>query len=675
MTLAPALGAPRILMAPPESERTIRGVRRDIAAFLGVAPRGPAFEVTEELAADVDVAQWMLTRVPHRSVPVRVTSWDEYRRHFGSFEGPGRLPYAVSAFFNGGGVAADVVRVVHDHGDALLDLDGRAVGHFDGLNARGGGALGLFARSEGSWGNDVTASMSFQVRPVAFELRSLDQLVVDRAEWVPGGTMLRVLLPGEVEILRYVDSAIEEDEPFRARTHRVLQLESPLPAPPLAIEVVTATLQVVDLDTRFPRDETLVDIGFRADHPRWLARVVIRESTVLWPDIAWAAGTLDLTDVELRAVSLVDDEGNAHLGGGVDRWADIVPEDFFDSSWVPGDERAGDGIQSLAERDDIGLLLAPDLYEPAPLAPLDDVRDQPSLCGPTFAVAVEIVPDLEPSLPLPGLDGLALDPLDSVDRARIVANQRALVEHATWRRDLTVLLDVPPGLSQHRTRTWRTEFDSEFAAAYHPWIDVSTDGDGRDRLVRVNPSAFAAGIIADRERRRGVHVGPANRIAVGAVRTSDDVGRFEHDALHLDGINVFVPQRDGIELTGARTLSRRPMLRQLSVARLMTVLRLSLDREMQWAVFEPNNRALWAEVRRLVHTLLLRYFAAGAFRGTTSKEAFFVRCDRTTMTQNDLDNGRLVCLVGVAPVEPIEYIVLRLALARESGIDITLTTA
>ena len=204
---------------------------------------------------------------------------------------------------------------------------------------------------------------------------------------------------------------------------------------------------------------------------------------------------------------------------------------------------------------------------------------------------------------------------------------------------------------------------------------MSTHDDGRDRLVRVNPSAFAAGIIADRELRLGVHVGPANRIAVGAVRTSDDVAPGQHDALHLDGINVFVPQRDGIGLTGARTLSRRPLLRQLSVARLMTVLRLSLEREMQWAVFEPNNRALWAEVRRLVHTLLLRYFAAGAFRGATSKEAFFVRCDRTTMTQNDLDNGRLVCLVGVAPVEPIEYIVLRLALARESGIDITLTTA
>jgi phage tail sheath protein FI len=82
-------------------------------------------------------------------------------------------------------------------------------------------------------------------------------------------------------------------------------------------------------------------------------------------------------------------------------------------------------------------------------------------------------------------------------------------------------------------------------------------------------------------------------------------------------------------------------------------------------VFEPNNPDLWAEVRRLVHDLLTRFYDAGAFRGETTKDAFFVRCDRTTMTQHDLDSGRLICLVGVAPVEPVEYILIEMALTSD----------
>ena len=164
--------------------------------------------------------------------------------------------------------------------------------------------------------------------------------------------------------------------------------------------------------------------------------------------------------------------------------------------------------------------------------------------------------------------------------------------------------------------------------------------------------------------------GPSNQVAVGPVRVSSAVTREQHDELHPEGVNVFLADRDGIRLTGARTLSRRPELRQLSVARLMTVLRLSLERELDWAVFEPNGDALWAEVRRLVAAYLARLYAAGAFVGATANEAYFVRCDRTTMTQNDLDSGRFVCLVGVAPAEPVEYLVLRLARDRDDTVRI-----
>jgi phage tail sheath protein FI len=102
----------------------------------------------------------------------------------------------------------------------------------------------------------------------------------------------------------------------------------------------------------------------------------------------------------------------------------------------------------------------------------------------------------------------------------------------------------------------------------------------------------------------------------------------------------------------------------------MAVLRLSLEREMDWAVFEPNGEALWGEIRRMVHGFLARLYEAGAFTGATTKEAFFVRCDRTTMTRNDLDQGRFVCLVGVAPSEPVEYLVLELARDRDTSVQV-----
>ncbi|MEZ5194367.1 MAG: phage tail sheath C-terminal domain-containing protein [Nocardioides sp.] len=86
----------------------------------------------------------------------------------------------------------------------------------------------------------------------------------------------------------------------------------------------------------------------------------------------------------------------------------------------------------------------------------------------------------------------------------------------------------------------------------------------------------------------------------------------------------------------------------------------SIDAGLAWTVFEPNGEPLWAEVRREIEEFLTGMWRAGAMVGSTPDEAFFVRCDRSTMTQNDLDNGRLVCLVGIAPARPAEFVILRI---------------
>jgi phage tail sheath protein FI len=107
-------------------------------------------------------------------------------------------------------------------------------------------------------------------------------------------------------------------------------------------------------------------------------------------------------------------------------------------------------------------------------------------------------------------------------------------------------------------------------------------------------------------------------------------------------------------------MSSDPEWKYVNVRRLFIYIEHSIDKCTQWAVFEPNNSRLWKNIRRTVEDFLLVLWRDGALMGATPEEAFFVRCDRTTMTQNDLDNGRLICLVGVAPVKPAEFVIFRI---------------
>ena len=87
----------------------------------------------------------------------------------------------------------------------------------------------------------------------------------------------------------------------------------------------------------------------------------------------------------------------------------------------------------------------------------------------------------------------------------------------------------------------------------------------------------------------------------------------------------------------------------------------------QWVVFEPNDEPLWAQVRRNISSFLVGVWRSGALMGTTEAEAFFVKCDRTTMTQDDIDNGRLICYIGIAPVKPAEFVIFRISQMAGAG--------
>ena len=240
-----------------------------------------------------------------------------------------------------------------------------------------------------------------------------------------------------------------------------------------------------------------------------------------------------------------------------------------------------------------------------------------------------------------------------------------LIAHAERLRYRIAVLDAPEGSSMTEIRAFRGKFDSKYAALYHPWVEILdpnervTQGAPPKRLL-LPPSGFVTGIYARSDIERGVHKAPANEVVRGlsasrptstrAVRTCSTRG--------INALRFF--EGRGSRVWGARTISSDPEWKYVNVRRLFIYIEHSIDLGTQWAVFEPNNRRLWDNVRQTVEDFLLVLWRDGALLGDKPEEAFFVRCDRTTMTQNDLDNGRLICLIGVAPVKPAEFVIFRI---------------
>jgi phage tail sheath protein FI len=237
-----------------------------------------------------------------------------------------------------------------------------------------------------------------------------------------------------------------------------------------------------------------------------------------------------------------------------------------------------------------------------------------------------------------------------------------LLTHVEKMRYRVAVLDSPDGFVLSEVRNFRGKFDSKHAALYYPWVTVldPNDPDGV-REIELPPSGFVSGIYARNDVEHGVFKAPANEVVRGAIGFETLLNKAQQDVLNPEGINCFrFFEGRGYRLWGARTISSDPEWKYISVRRYFAYLEHSVDKGTQWAVFENNNEPLWANIRRTVEDFLFNEWRSGALMGAKPEEAYFVRCDRSTMTQNDLDNGRLICLVGVAVVKPAEFVIFRI---------------
>jgi uncharacterized protein len=270
-----------------------------------------------------------------------------------------------------------------------------------------------------------------------------------------------------------------------------------------------------------------------------------------------------------------------------------------------------------------------------------------------------------------GSFGLAA--LEAIDQVSIVLcpsvaidpnNQPAVVSamqaHCAKMLYRVAVIDSPKGAAVADVQHFASQFSDSRLALYYPWVSVASLGPGGGTVL-LPPSGFIAGLYANTDIVRGVHKAPANVVLQEALDLEISINTAQQDVLNPLGINCLRQFTwGGFRVWGARTLSSDPQWQYVNVRRYFLYLEHSLATSTSWVVFEPNGQALWSAVSTTVSDFLYNEWREGRLFGATPAEAFFVRCDMTTMTQADLDDGRLICVIGVAPLEPAEFVIFRI---------------
>lgn len=247
--------------------------------------------------------------------------------------------------------------------------------------------------------------------------------------------------------------------------------------------------------------------------------------------------------------------------------------------------------------------------------------------------------------------------------------QLMLVAHCENLASRFAVLDMPKDARKiDDIVAHRDIVDSNYAAMYHPWLEVFDPLDKKN--IAIPPSGSVIGIYARSDTARGVHKAPANETVRACVGLDCQFNKGEQDILNPKGVNLIRTfPGQGIRVWGARTASSDPSWKYINVRRLFIFIEESIKANTNWAVFEPNDEVLWVRVKRTIDVFLTGLWRTGALAGSAPSEAFFVNVGRNTMSQDDIDNGRLVCVIGIAPVKPAEFVIFRISQKTSDSIE------
>ncbi|MDE7323236.1 MAG: phage tail sheath subtilisin-like domain-containing protein [Lachnospiraceae bacterium] len=243
----------------------------------------------------------------------------------------------------------------------------------------------------------------------------------------------------------------------------------------------------------------------------------------------------------------------------------------------------------------------------------------------------------------------------------------SLVSHCESLKNRFAVLDMPEDyIKTKELLAYREMVDSTYAAMYHPWIQIF------DRSMQKSgyfpPSGAVMGVYARTDVTRGVHKAPANE-TVMCSGLSVNYNKGEQDILNPAGINLIrsLPGQ-GIRVWGARTAGSNSAFQYVNVRRLFIYVEESIKANTNWVVFEPNDTTLWSRVSITISSFLDTLWRSGMLAGASPEESYFVEIGSSTMTQDDIRNGRLICNIGISPSRPAEFVIFRVTqYTAESG--------
>ncbi|AQW47673.1 phage tail sheath family protein [Streptomyces violaceusniger] len=591
----------------PSSVRTIASVTTSVTAFVGHTRRGPL------------------------NTPVRITSFADFERRFGGLTSQSAVGYAVHQFFGNGGAVAVVVRVTKaGTGKAACVTLDSTEGHSECP------VLEVHAKEPGHWGSGLRLAVDYDTPcpEETFNLHVLDARGTSResftnlsmdpahgrhAETVinAGSALIRVKAVGEGR----PDPSGTVSKPFAGEL------------PDLGVELTVKigeversfTLYDPDCDGEAPCDVTelalLLERKLRAlpDAPGKHA-FAGTEVTAFGRRLQVVAGSIDPDDVVRFLGECANDLGLEAsvnppvfpLSGGEDG-APPGPRDLI------GGEADKTGLQALRDIEDVNLLSLPEL------AGYESVGDMVTV-------------------------------LSAADRL-------------CRERRIFLLVDAPSAWgSVDAARAGIGAFEpvrSDHAALYFPQLRLTDPLTGRLRAFP--PSGALAGVIARTDGERGVWKAPAGTEArlAGVYSLGVQLTDRENGLLNPLGINCLRTfPVVGPLVWGARTLRGADALdsewKYVPVRRLALHIEESLRRGLQWVVFEPNTEQLWQQIRLNASGYLHTLFEKGAFKGGTPRQAYFVKCDKDTTTDEDIANGIVNVVVGIAPVKPAEFVIVKI---------------
>ena len=654
----------------PSGVRPIQAVGTSTAAFIGIAEKGPLND------------------------PMKVYNFTEYQNQYGGFFRNSYLSYSVYQFFNNGGSQCYIIRVAGSN-TATANIV---------LNDRGSTAqpsLTISAKSDGLWGNQLAIEIANGTSDPANEFNLLvyrhdsetsepqDQrlaTLLERFEnlsMVPGSpNFVETIVSSSKQIQVTLPSSNPNGDAFRGTSLGADVPSVPLPVTPptgpktkFRINVNGDGYQEVDLQNGVGSGTGQASNLGTAANVALAIQFVVRQLTqqrastnpAAFSNFACALNTAGLL---LLTSGAPVTSGTLGLASSVT----VAP--------ASNEDEDASGLLNLGRRnlgvETIGAAVTRPQVNPkisgTQIPALYLVGDN---AAPTTQVAsVQLGSDGDPvTNDQPFIDALEnLDPIEDVSLIAIpgIGSDTVVGSGMNYcaNRSLSDCFFIGDMRQQNDTVPEAEAFaasvspKNSYGAVYIPWVKMLDPTGVLPEPILVPPSGFVAGLYAKIDAQRGVWKAPAGTGvglggAAGLAVNFTDVQQGNLNDQNINAIRQFASS--GIVLWGARTLHADPEWKYIPIRRMAIFLRVSIYRGIQWAVFEPNDDPLWAQLRLNIGSFMTVLFRRGAFQGATPSQAFFVKCDGETTTQDDINLGIVNVLVGFAPLKPAEFVVVKIS--------------